>query len=51
MENYFLTNLNSDLLKDKYLLDIGCFTGGRLSAWYENYELKKSLWNRYKSNF
>ena len=41
MENYFLSSLNSDFLKDKYLLDIGCFTGGRLSAWYENYKLKK----------
>ena len=41
MENYFLSNLNSELFKDKCLLDIGCFTGGRLSAWYENYELKK----------
>ena len=41
MENYFFSNLNSELLKDKCLLDIGCFTGGRLSAWYENYDLKK----------
>ena len=42
MENYFLSNLNSELLKNKTLLDLGCFTGGRLSAWYENYELKKA---------
>ena len=41
MENYFLSNLNPDLLKNKTLLDLGSFTGGRLSAWYENYELKK----------
>ena len=41
MENYFLSNLNPELLKNKTLLDLGSFTGGRLSAWYENYELKK----------
>ena len=41
MENYFLSNLNHELLKNKTLLDLGSFTGGRLSAWFENYELKK----------
>ena len=41
MENYFLSNLKPELLKDKILLDLGSFTGGRLSAWFENYELKK----------
>ena len=41
MENYFLSNLNPELLKNKTLLDLGSFTGGRLSAWFENYELKK----------
>ncbi len=41
MENYFLKDLDPKMLKGKTLLDLGCFTGGRLSAWYENYELKK----------
>ena len=41
MENYFLRNLNPLLLKDKTLLDLGSFTGGRLTAWFENYKLKK----------
>tara|TARA_Y100000590_G_scaffold334639_1_gene380783 strand:+ start:518 stop:1450 length:933 start_codon:yes stop_codon:yes gene_type:complete len=41
MENYFLSKLDVDLLKDKNLLDLGCFTGGRLIAWSENYRLKK----------
>ena len=43
MENYFLSNLNHELLKNKTLLDLGSFTGGRLSAWFENYELKKFM--------
>ena len=42
MENYFLKDLDPEMLKGKTLLDIGCFTGGRLSAWYENYELEKA---------
>jgi len=41
MENYFLGNLNPLLLKDKTLLDLGSFTGGRLAAWFENYKLQK----------
>ena len=41
MENYFLSDLNRDLFKDKTLLDLGCFTGGRLLAWSENYKFKK----------
>jgi len=41
MENYFLSKLDVDLLKDKNLLDLGSFTGGRLIAWSENYRLKK----------
>ena len=41
MENYFLRNLNPLLLKDKTLLDLGSFTGGRLAAWFENYKLQK----------
>ena len=36
MENYFLKDLDPETLKGKTLLDLGCFTGGRLSAWYEN---------------
>ena len=42
MENYFLSKLSRDELKDKVLLDLGSFTGGRLIAWSENYKLKKS---------
>jgi|APSaa5957512535_1039671.scaffolds.fasta_scaffold49792_2 ubiquinone/menaquinone biosynthesis C-methylase UbiE len=41
MENYFLKNLSHVKLENKSLLDIGCFTGGRLIAWSENYKLKK----------
>ena len=42
MENYFLNSITSEMLENKTLLDIGCFTGGRLLAWSENYKLKKS---------
>ena len=42
MENYFLSKLSKEELKDKVLLDLGSFTGGRLIAWAENYNLKKS---------
>ena len=41
MENYFLNSITSEMLENKTLLDIGCFTGGRLLAWSENYKLKK----------
>ena len=39
---YFLSKLSREELKDKVLLDLGSFTGGRLIAWAENYKLKKS---------
>ena len=42
MENYFLKHIGQDKLENKVLLDIGCFTGGRLLAWAENYKIKKS---------
>ena len=42
MENYFFSDLNIEQLENKTLLDLGCFTGGRLLAWSENYKLKKS---------
>ena len=42
MENYFFYDLSSSQLENKTLLDVGCFTGGRLLAWSENYKLKKS---------
>ena len=29
------------LLKDKSILDLGCFTGGRSAAWFERYKLKQ----------
>jgi len=41
MENYFLKNIDQKELENKALLDLGCFTGGRLFAWAENYKLKK----------
>ena len=41
MENYFLNDLKPETFKGKTLLDLGCFTGGRLSAWFENYKLEK----------
>lgn len=31
----------SPLLKDKVVLDLGCFTGGRSIAWAERYSVKK----------
>ena len=43
IENYFFQHLNSKKLENKTLLDIGCFTGGRVIAWSENYKLKKSF--------
>ena len=42
MENYFLKHIGQDKLENKVLLDIGCFTGGRLLAWAESYKIKKS---------
>ena len=36
MFEYILDNFDSPKL-----LDLGCFTGGRLIAWSENYRLKK----------
>tara|TARA_B100000902_G_C27253589_1_gene886612 strand:- start:341 stop:1273 length:933 start_codon:yes stop_codon:yes gene_type:complete len=41
MENYFLSQLSPESFRGKTLLDLGSFTGGRISAWFENYELKK----------
>lgn len=35
-DNYFGLDL-SPLLKNKVVLDLGCFSGGRSAAWYEKY--------------
>ena len=40
LDNYFGFDL-MPLLKDRVVLDIGCFTGGRSIAWYERYHFEK----------
>ena len=37
-DNYFGLDL-SPFLKNKVVLDLGCFNGGRSTAWYERYHL------------
>ncbi|MFC1903316.1 class I SAM-dependent methyltransferase [Chloroflexota bacterium] len=39
-DRYFRFDLAS-LLKDKVVLDLGCFTGGKSIAWAERYQVKK----------
>lgn len=43
LKTYFFPRLNASELEGKVLLDLGCFTGGRLAAWTEHYHLKKGL--------
>lgn len=38
-DHYFGINL-FPLHHGKYVLDLGCFTGGRSVAWYEKYKLE-----------
>ena len=40
---YFFPRLSPNDLKDTILLDLGSFTGGRLTAWTEQYKLKTGL--------
>jgi ubiquinone/menaquinone biosynthesis C-methylase UbiE len=40
---YFFPRLSPIDLKDAILLDLGCFTGGRLVAWVEQYSIKTGL--------
>lgn len=42
LKKYFFSKINKDDLEDKVVLDIGCFTGGRLISWAEQYKFKKS---------
>lgn len=43
LANYFFPRIKPDELKDKTLLDLGCFTGGRLCSWYETYQLQMGI--------
>ena len=43
LKNYFFPRISSDELEGKVLLDLGCFTGGRLTAWKEKYKLKSAF--------
>jgi ubiquinone/menaquinone biosynthesis C-methylase UbiE len=43
LANYFSTRIKPDELKGKVLLDLGCFTGGRLCSWFETYLLEKGI--------
>jgi ubiquinone/menaquinone biosynthesis C-methylase UbiE len=43
LANYFSTRIKPDELKGKVLLDLGCFTGGRLCSWFETYQLQKGI--------
>jgi len=40
---YFFPRISPKDLHGKVLLDLGCFTGGRLTAWVETYQLKKGI--------
>ena len=39
LQRYFFPAVNNDQLRGASLLDLGCFTGGRLVAWAEQYSL------------
>jgi ubiquinone/menaquinone biosynthesis C-methylase UbiE len=43
LAKYFCPRINPDELKGKVLLDLGCFTGGRLCSWFETYQLEKGI--------
>ncbi len=43
LKKYFFSRLNEKELEGKILLDLGCFTGGRLVSWTEQYNLKRGL--------
>jgi len=40
---YFYSRINPDEMRGKVLLDLGSFTGGRLSSWCETLKLEKAL--------
>lgn len=43
LAKYFSTRINPSELKGKVLLDLGCFTGGRLCSWVETYQLERGI--------
>ena len=43
LKKYFSPRINASELEGKILLDLGCYTGGRLTAWKEKYKLKLAL--------
>ena len=43
LEKYFFPRITPDILENKTLLDLGSFTGGRLTAWTKKYKLFKGL--------
>ena len=42
LKKYFFSKIKKNELENKIVLDIGCFTGGRLISWAEQYKFKKS---------
>lgn len=43
MEKYFFPRISSKNLENKTLLDLGSFTGGRITAWTKKYKLSKGF--------
>ena len=43
MEKYFFPRISPKDLKNKILLDLGSYTGGRITAWTKKYKLSKGL--------
>ena len=43
MEKYFFPRITPKVLENKILLDLGSFTGGRITAWTKKYKLSKGL--------
>ncbi len=43
LEKYFFPPITAAELQRKVVLDLGCFTGGRLVAWVEKYGLERGL--------
>ena len=43
LDKYFFPRISPKILENKTLLDLGSFTGGRLTAWTKKYKLFKGL--------
>ncbi len=43
IRQYFFSRITEESLKGKTLLDLGSFTGGRVTAWTEKYKLSKGF--------